>query len=89
MTWQINGWKIIFLDAFYENNELGVHTYLSLHSYSGGELGASLYDRHYGSRIAYLPHNEAVSAVALSPADPHIMVTVSDDKKVKVRTFSL
>lgn len=35
--------------------------------------------------LARLPHKDVVNSVAFNPRDPEMLVTVSDDHKIKVR----
>ncbi|KAH0955613.1 hypothetical protein HN011_000454 [Eciton burchellii] len=43
-----------------------------------------LWDRHYGICLAKFPHSDVVNSVAFNPRDPEMLVTTSDDYKVKV-----
>ncbi|KAK3586731.1 hypothetical protein CHS0354_017530 [Potamilus streckersoni] len=43
-----------------------------------------LWDRHYGICINKFPHSDIVNSVAFNPADPEMLVTVSDDCSIKV-----
>lgn len=43
-----------------------------------------VWERHYGVCLAKLPHKDVVNAVAFNPADPEMLVTVSDDHKIKI-----
>ncbi|XP_068216218.1 F-box/WD repeat-containing protein 5 isoform X2 [Palaemon carinicauda] len=43
-----------------------------------------IWERHYGVCLARLPHKDVVNAVAFNPRDPEMLVTVSDDHKIKV-----
>ncbi|KAG8447418.1 hypothetical protein GDO86_014773 [Hymenochirus boettgeri] len=43
-----------------------------------------IWDRHYGARLATLPHDDVVNAVAFSPVDQELLLTVSDDYTIKV-----
>ncbi|KAF0301442.1 F-box/WD repeat-containing protein 5 [Amphibalanus amphitrite] len=45
---------------------------------------AYLWDRHHAVCLSRYPHADVVNAVAFNPADPGMMVTVSDDRTVKV-----
>ncbi|XP_037081106.1 F-box/WD repeat-containing protein 5-like [Pollicipes pollicipes] len=45
---------------------------------------AYLWDRHHTACLSKYPHDDVVNAVAFSPADPGVLVTVSDDCTVKV-----
>jgi len=52
---------------------------------SGSEDGTALiWDKHYGCQVAANKHDECVNCVAFSPRDSQVMVSVSDDHKVKV-----
>lgn len=52
---------------------------------SGGEDKCGyLMDRHYGICLHKFPHREVVNAVAFNPCDPEMLVTVSDDRYIKV-----
>lgn len=55
----------------------------------GGFSGAEdkhgyLWDRHYGICLAKFPHTDVVNSVAFNPKDPEMLVTTSDDQKIKV-----
>ncbi|XP_014283920.1 F-box/WD repeat-containing protein 5 [Halyomorpha halys] len=43
-----------------------------------------IWDRHYGIRIAKLPHLDVVNSVAFNPMNPEMLVTTSDDYEIKV-----
>lgn len=43
-----------------------------------------LWDRHYGVCLAKFPHQDVVNSVAFNPKDPEMLVTTSDDYKIKV-----
>lgn len=43
-----------------------------------------LWDRHYGTCLAKLPHSDVVNSVAFNPSDPEMLVTASDDFSLKV-----
>ncbi|XP_047474883.1 F-box/WD repeat-containing protein 5-like isoform X1 [Penaeus chinensis] len=43
-----------------------------------------VWERHYGVCLSRLPHKDVVNAVAFNPRDPEMLVTVSDDNKIKV-----
>ncbi|CAG0892547.1 unnamed protein product [Cyprideis torosa] len=43
-----------------------------------------LWDRHYGVCLAKLPHDEVVNSVAICPSDPEVLITASDDRKIKI-----
>ncbi|XP_071538721.1 F-box/WD repeat-containing protein 5 isoform X1 [Panulirus ornatus] len=43
-----------------------------------------IWERHYGVCLCRLPHKDVVNAVAFNPRDPEMLVTVSDDHKIKV-----
>ncbi|XP_045614930.1 F-box/WD repeat-containing protein 5 isoform X2 [Procambarus clarkii] len=43
-----------------------------------------VWERHYGVCLSRLPHRDVVNAVAFNPRDPEMLVTVSDDHKIKV-----
>ncbi|XP_065163496.1 F-box/WD repeat-containing protein 5 isoform X1 [Atheta coriaria] len=43
-----------------------------------------LWDRHYGVCLAKFPHDDVVNSVAFNPKDPEMLVTTSDDYKIKV-----
>ncbi|XP_060516665.1 F-box/WD repeat-containing protein 5 [Cylas formicarius] len=43
-----------------------------------------LWDRHYGVCLAKFPHQDVVNSVAFNPKDPEMLVTTSDDHKIKV-----
>jgi len=52
---------------------------------SGSEDGRALiWEKHYGCQLAANKHDECVNCVAFSPRDRHVMVSVSDDHKVKI-----
>eukprot|EP00092_Neocalanus_flemingeri_P027867 GFUD01030251.1.p1 GENE.GFUD01030251.1~~GFUD01030251.1.p1 ORF type:complete len:504 (-),score=102.74 GFUD01030251.1:97-1608(-) len=52
---------------------------------SGSEDGSAyVWDKHYGCQVAANKHDECVNCVAFSPTDGSVMVSVSDDHKVKV-----
>ena len=54
-------------------------------SCSGAEdKHAYLWDRHHAVCLSRYPHHDVVNAVAFNPADPGMMVTVSDDQTIKV-----
>ena len=40
--------------------------------------------RHWGCNVATLHHDQCVNCVAFSPTDPQLLVTVSDDKTIKL-----
>lgn len=53
--------------------------------YSGAEdRHGYIWDRHYGIRIAKLPHLDVVNSVAFNPMNPEMLVTTSDDYEIKV-----
>ena len=41
-------------------------------------------DRHWGCEIAALQHDQCVNCVAFSSTNPGLLVTVSDDKTIKM-----
>ncbi|XP_066142141.1 F-box/WD repeat-containing protein 5 [Euwallacea fornicatus] len=43
-----------------------------------------LWDRHYGVCLAKYPHQDVVNSVAFNPKDPQMLVTTSDDLKIKI-----
>ncbi|ENN77344.1 F-box/WD repeat-containing protein 5 isoform X2 [Dendroctonus ponderosae] len=43
-----------------------------------------MWDRHYGVCIAKYPHQDVVNSVAFNPSDPEMLVTTSDDFKIKI-----
>ncbi|VDO80856.1 unnamed protein product [Soboliphyme baturini] len=43
-----------------------------------------IWDRYYDCLIAKVPHQSVVNCVAFNPTDPEMMVTVSDDRSIKV-----
>ncbi|KAK7070176.1 F-box/WD repeat-containing protein 5 [Halocaridina rubra] len=43
-----------------------------------------IWERHYGVCLCRLPHKDVVNAVAFNPKNPEMLVTVSDDHKIKV-----
>ena len=43
-------------------------------------------DRHWGCQIATLQHEQCVNCVAFCPTNPNLLVTVSDDKTIKMWT---
>ncbi|XP_042211145.1 F-box/WD repeat-containing protein 5-like [Homarus americanus] len=43
-----------------------------------------VWERHYGVCLSRLPHRDVVNAVAFNPRDPEMLVTVSDDHRIKV-----
>ncbi|XP_060603612.1 uncharacterized protein LOC132756525 isoform X2 [Ruditapes philippinarum] len=43
-----------------------------------------LWDRHYGLCLHKYPHTDVVNSVAFNPADPEVLVTVSDDFSIKI-----
>lgn len=43
-----------------------------------------LWDRHYGLCLHKYPHSDVVNSVAFNPADPEVLVTVSDDFSIKI-----
>jgi len=45
---------------------------------------ARVWDRHWGCNVATLHHDQCVNCVAFSPTDPQLLVTVSDDKTIKL-----
>ncbi|CAL4126189.1 unnamed protein product [Meganyctiphanes norvegica] len=63
----------IFLDVSHEYVASGAE---DKHGY--------VWERHYGVSLAKLPHKDVVNAVAFNPADPEMLVTVSDDHKIKI-----
>lgn len=68
------------LGAFYIYLDV-VNTFVG----SGSEDGTALiWDKYYGCNLAANKHDKCVNCVAFSPADSHVMVSVSDDNKVKV-----
>ncbi|KAK3576062.1 hypothetical protein CHS0354_018332 [Potamilus streckersoni] len=46
-----------------------------------------IWERHYGICLNKFPHLSAVNAVAFNPADPEMLVTVSDDFAIKIWRF--
>nr|XP_053630692.1 F-box/WD repeat-containing protein 5-like isoform X3 [Cherax quadricarinatus] len=63
----------IFLDVSHEYVASGAE---DRHGY--------VWERHYGVCLSRLPHRDVVNAVAFNPRDPEMLVTVSDDHKIKV-----
>ena len=60
-------------------------TFHHLTFFSGsGDACGYIWDRHYGTRIALLPHENVVNCVAVNPRDPSMAVSVSDDKSIKI-----
>lgn len=56
--------------------------------YSGAEdHHAYVWDRFYGICLAKYQHEDVVNSVAFNPRDSEMLVTTSDDYKVKVRYF--
>lgn len=52
---------------------------------SGSEdYKARVWDRHWGCEIAALQHDQCVNCVAFSSTNPGLLVTVSDDKTIKM-----
>lgn len=47
---------------------------------------ARVWDRHWGCKVATLQHDQCVNCVAFSPTNPALLVTVSDDKTIKLWT---
>lgn len=47
-------------------------------------MHAYLWDRFYGVCLAKYPHTEVVNSVAFNPRDNEMLVTTSDDYKIKV-----
>ena len=45
---------------------------------------SQLTDRHWGCKVASLQHDQCVNCVAFSPTNPALLVTVSDDKTIKM-----
>jgi len=45
---------------------------------------ARIWDRHLGCQVASLQHDECVNCVAFCPTNPGLLVTVSDDKTIKL-----
>lgn len=45
---------------------------------------ARVWDRHWGCKVATLQHDQCVNCVAFSPTNPELLVTVSDDKSIKM-----
>ncbi|KAK7471600.1 hypothetical protein BaRGS_00035763, partial [Batillaria attramentaria] len=43
-----------------------------------------LWDRHYGVCLNRFPHDDVVNSVAFNPKDEEMLVTVSDDFKIKI-----
>ncbi|KAK7094697.1 hypothetical protein V1264_006210 [Littorina saxatilis] len=43
-----------------------------------------MWDRHYGVHLRCFPHSDVVNSCAFNPADPEMLVTVSDDNKIKI-----
>lgn len=43
-----------------------------------------LWDRHYGVCLAKFPHSDVVNSVAFNPKDAEMLVTTSDDYKIKI-----
>ncbi|XP_050306977.1 F-box/WD repeat-containing protein 5 [Anthonomus grandis grandis] len=43
-----------------------------------------MWDRHYGICLAKYPHLDVVNSVAFNPKDPEMLVTTSDDFKIKI-----
>ncbi|KAH3708749.1 uncharacterized protein LOC127858078 [Dreissena polymorpha] len=43
-----------------------------------------LWDRHYGLCLHKYPHTDVVNSVAFNPADPEVLITVSDDFSIKI-----
>ncbi|KAK7094699.1 F-box/WD repeat-containing protein 5-like isoform X2 [Littorina saxatilis] len=43
-----------------------------------------MWDRHYGVHVRCFPHDNVVSSCAFNPVDPEMLVTASDDNKIKI-----
>ncbi|XP_019643356.1 PREDICTED: F-box/WD repeat-containing protein 5-like isoform X1 [Branchiostoma belcheri] len=43
-----------------------------------------IWDRHYNTLLAKLPHTDVVNSVAFNPQDPEMLITASDDFTLKV-----
>lgn len=43
-----------------------------------------LWDRHYGVSLSRFPHTDVVNGVAFNPQDEEMLVTVSDDFRIKI-----
>ena len=57
----------------------------NLYCFSGAEdKHAYLWDRHYRSLLHSFSHDDVVNSVAFHPQDAEVLVTVSDDNKIKV-----
>ncbi|KAF2367827.1 WD40 repeat [Trinorchestia longiramus] len=79
--------RIIHEEEDYLSSDESYYIFPSVsHHYvaSGGNKSGRLWDRHYGFCVAHLPHSDSVSCAALSATRPHMLLTVSDDKTVKV-----
>lgn len=54
-------------------------------SYSGSEdKKGYVWDQTYGCLLASLPHDNVVNCLAFNPADPEMLVSVSDDQTVNI-----
>ncbi|WAR30959.1 FBXW5-like protein, partial [Mya arenaria] len=54
-------------------------------AYTGAEdKHGYLWDRHYGLCLHKYLHTDVVNSVAFNPADPEVLVTVSDDFSIKI-----
>ncbi|XP_071489302.1 F-box/WD repeat-containing protein 5-like [Diadema antillarum] len=73
--------------AFSPNDECNI-IFLSvgdLYVASGAEdRQGYIWDRHYGTLLTRLPHNDMVNCVAFNPTDPEVLITASDDHTLKI-----
>ena len=57
----------------------------SASDFSGAEdKRGYLWDRYYGVHLRCFAHSDVVNSVAFNPHDQEMLVTVSDDNKIKV-----
>ena len=68
---------------------LTCHLCRLLRSSGAEDKHAYLWDRHHAVCLSRYPHQDVVNAVAFNPADPGMMVTVSDDRTIKVSGSAL
>lgn len=62
------------------------HNYFFLCS-GAEDMHAYLWDRYYGMCLAKYKHCDVVNSVAFNPKDSEMLVTTSDDYKIKVGIF--
>ncbi len=43
-----------------------------------------LWDRHYGVCLTKFPHTDVVNCVAFNPTDPEVLISASDDQRLKI-----